>query len=232
MPLSRRASASRLRPLAGQLDDGAPGVVGVGLLGDPALLDQLTHGAGDRRLRGAVGLGQRGHPERPQLVEQRQDPDAGRLPDPTAYGAHQAGGLDDELAALLLEVAGHAGRIPRTPMDRPPSDGTMTPCRRTSRSCGRSTVGKRKFSKEAIVAACEAAGFTDVVTYINTGNVRVTTPMRSRAKVEAALEKAFEAEAGFDVPTIVLTPKELTRRRGVRRARSGAATRGATTSRC
>jgi uncharacterized protein (DUF1697 family) len=48
-----------------------------------------------------------------------------------------------------------------------------------------------------------------VVTYINTGNVRVTTPLRSRAKLEAALEKAFEAEAGFDVATIVLTPKEL-----------------------
>jgi uncharacterized protein (DUF1697 family) len=70
-------------------------------------------------------------------------------------------------------------------------------------------VGKRKFSKEAIVEACEAAGCTDVETYINTGNVRVTTPLRSRAKVEAALEEAFEEAAGFDVPTIVLTPKEL-----------------------
>jgi uncharacterized protein (DUF1697 family) len=71
-------------------------------------------------------------------------------------------------------------------------------------------VGKRKFSKDAIVRACEAAGCTDVVTYINTGNVRVTTPLRSRAKVETALETAFEAEAGFEIPTIVLTPKELT----------------------
>jgi len=71
-------------------------------------------------------------------------------------------------------------------------------------------IGKRKFSKEAIVAACETAGCTDVATYINTGNVRVTTPLRSRAKVEAALEQAFEEAAGFDVPTIVLTPQELT----------------------
>jgi uncharacterized protein (DUF1697 family) len=70
-------------------------------------------------------------------------------------------------------------------------------------------IGKRKFAKDAIVAACEAVGCTDVETYINTGNVRVTTPLRSRAKVEAALEKAFEDAAGFDVPTIVLTPKEL-----------------------
>jgi uncharacterized protein (DUF1697 family) len=70
-------------------------------------------------------------------------------------------------------------------------------------------VGKRMFAKADIVRACEDAGCSDVETYINTGNVRVTTPLRSRAQVEAALEKAFEAAAGFDVPTIVFTPKEL-----------------------
>jgi uncharacterized protein (DUF1697 family) len=70
-------------------------------------------------------------------------------------------------------------------------------------------VGRRTFGKDAIVRACEAAGCTDVVTYLNTGNVRVTTPLRSRAKVEATLEEAFVAEAGFEVPTIVLTPREL-----------------------
>ena len=67
----------------------------------------------------------------------------------------------------------------------------------------------RKFSKAAIVRACESVGFTDVETYINSGNVRVTTSMRSTAKVEAALEKAFAEEAGFEVPTIALTQKEL-----------------------
>src|SRR6478752_2909591 len=68
---------------------------------------------------------------------------------------------------------------------------------------------KRKFPKAAIVKAVEAAGFTDVATYINTGNVRFDTTLRSRAKIEATLEKAFEAEAGFKVPTIVFTQKEL-----------------------
>jgi len=67
----------------------------------------------------------------------------------------------------------------------------------------------RKFPKAAIVRACEGAGFTDVETYINSGNVRVTTPMRSVARVEAALEAAFEAEAGFAVPTVALTQQEL-----------------------
>jgi uncharacterized protein (DUF1697 family) len=67
----------------------------------------------------------------------------------------------------------------------------------------------RKFPKDAIRAAAEEAGFTDVATYINTGNVRVTTPLRSRAKVEAALEEAFLADRGFEVPTMVLTLREL-----------------------
>lgn len=70
-------------------------------------------------------------------------------------------------------------------------------------------VGKRMFAKADIVQACQDAGCTDVETYINTGNVRVTTSLRSRAKLEAALEQAFKKEAGFDVPTIVFTPKEL-----------------------
>ena len=67
----------------------------------------------------------------------------------------------------------------------------------------------RKFPKAAIVAAVESCGFGDVETYINTGNVRFTSSLRSRAKVEQALEKAFREHAGFEVPTIVMTPAEL-----------------------
>lgn len=68
---------------------------------------------------------------------------------------------------------------------------------------------RRKFPKASIIAAVEAAGFTDVETYINTGNVRFDTSLRSRAKIEAALERAFLAEAGFEIPTIVYTRREL-----------------------
>ncbi|MFN8190366.1 MAG: DUF1697 domain-containing protein [Nocardioidaceae bacterium] len=67
----------------------------------------------------------------------------------------------------------------------------------------------RKFPKAAIAAAVESTGATGVETYINTGNVRLTTTLRSRAKVEATLEKAFAADRGFEVPTIVFTPAEL-----------------------
>jgi uncharacterized protein (DUF1697 family) len=68
----------------------------------------------------------------------------------------------------------------------------------------------RKFPKADIIAAVEVAGGTDIETYINTGNVRFDHNLRSRAKIEAALEKAFLESRGFEVPTIVFTPKELT----------------------
>jgi uncharacterized protein (DUF1697 family) len=68
---------------------------------------------------------------------------------------------------------------------------------------------KRKFPKDAIRAAVEAAGMSEVETYINTGNVRFETAMRSRARIEEALERSFLADRGFEVPTIVFTPAEL-----------------------
>ena len=68
---------------------------------------------------------------------------------------------------------------------------------------------KRKFPKDAIAAATEGAGFTGVATHINTGNVRLETALRSRAKIEAALESAYAEDRGFDVPTMVFTCAEL-----------------------
>ena len=68
---------------------------------------------------------------------------------------------------------------------------------------------RRRFPKDAIKTATEAAGGSDVETYINTGNVRLTHPARSVAKVQAALEEAYAAEAGFEVPTIVFTTADL-----------------------
>jgi uncharacterized protein (DUF1697 family) len=70
---------------------------------------------------------------------------------------------------------------------------------------------KRKFPKDAIKASVEAVGCTGVETYINTGNVRFDCSLRSRARVEATLEEAFEADRGFAVPTIAYTPDELCR---------------------
>ncbi len=68
---------------------------------------------------------------------------------------------------------------------------------------------KRKFPKDAIRAATEAAGGRDVETYINTGNVRLTHSARSVAKVQQLLEKAYAEAAGFEVPTVVFTVADL-----------------------
>lgn len=67
----------------------------------------------------------------------------------------------------------------------------------------------RKFPKDAIKSCVEAAGCTGVETHINTGNVLLQTPLRSRAKVEAVLEASFAADRGFPVPTIAFTLAEL-----------------------
>lgn len=67
----------------------------------------------------------------------------------------------------------------------------------------------RKFPKDAIAEATRSAGFEDVETYINTGNVRLSTRMRSLARVERALEQAYLADRGFEVPTLVYTLEEL-----------------------
>ena len=67
----------------------------------------------------------------------------------------------------------------------------------------------RKFPKDAIVAATEGAGFTGVATHINTGNVRLETTLRSRERIEAALERAYLTDRGFEVPTMTFTCPEL-----------------------
>lgn len=68
---------------------------------------------------------------------------------------------------------------------------------------------RRKFDKAGIVAVTEAAGFTGVATHLNTGNVRVSTRLRSRERVRDVLETAYLADRGFAVPVAVLTPAEL-----------------------
>ena len=70
-------------------------------------------------------------------------------------------------------------------------------------------VGKRAYPMAELRAALTDAGFEDVETHIQTGNVRVRTSMRSQQRVEAALERVFEADRGFAVPTVVLRPEEL-----------------------
>lgn len=72
-------------------------------------------------------------------------------------------------------------------------------------------VGQRWVKMERLRAHLSDNGFGDVVTHIQSGNVRVTSTMRSVAKVEAALRRLISDEFGFDVPVVVRTPAELRR---------------------
>jgi uncharacterized protein (DUF1697 family) len=71
-------------------------------------------------------------------------------------------------------------------------------------------VGKRKYPMAELRQALTDAGFEEVETHIQTGNVLFRTSMRSRAKVIQALEKAMLEDRGWEVPVVLLTPQELT----------------------
>lgn len=68
---------------------------------------------------------------------------------------------------------------------------------------------KRVFPKADIQRVVTDAGFEDVATHLNTGNVRFDTRMRSTERIAARLEQAFAADRGFDVPTIVFSASEF-----------------------
>ena len=67
----------------------------------------------------------------------------------------------------------------------------------------------RKFPKDDIRRVVEDAGFENVDTHINSGNLRFDTRMRALPRIEEKLETAFAADRGFDVPTIVFSATEF-----------------------
>lgn len=70
---------------------------------------------------------------------------------------------------------------------------------------------RRKVPMADARAWLTAAGLKDVETYIQTGNVRFTTSLRSRSKAEQLVEQVLGERCGFDVPAIAFAPDELRR---------------------
>ncbi len=70
-------------------------------------------------------------------------------------------------------------------------------------------VGRRQTPMARVRSALEAGGYTEVQTYIQTGNVLVTSAVLSPERVAAQIQKVLTAEFGFDVPTIVRIPSDL-----------------------
>lgn len=70
-------------------------------------------------------------------------------------------------------------------------------------------VGGRTCRMADLRAHLTEAGFTDVETHIQTGNVRVRSSLRSSAAVGRRIEEVLAERCGFDVPAVVVTTEEL-----------------------
>ncbi len=70
-------------------------------------------------------------------------------------------------------------------------------------------VAPRFVKMAALRGHLEAAGFGDVETYIQSGNVRLASRSRSTEKVTETLEETLHAALGFEVRAVVRKPAEL-----------------------
>jgi uncharacterized protein (DUF1697 family) len=68
---------------------------------------------------------------------------------------------------------------------------------------------QRKVPMADLRDCLEDAGYEDVATHIQTGNVLVRTPTRSLVKVTEQLETVLGERYGFEIPSIVFTPPQL-----------------------
>ena len=71
-------------------------------------------------------------------------------------------------------------------------------------------LGRRRIAMPRLVTVLEGLGFTDVWTYVNSGNA-VFVATGSRAELERKIEKALDEAFGFPVETFVRTRAELRR---------------------
>lgn len=70
-------------------------------------------------------------------------------------------------------------------------------------------VGGRYVKMADLRDALTQAGFTDVQTHIQTGNVFVRSARRTSGPVAVEVSRVLTAHCGFDVPAIVRTPAQL-----------------------
>jgi uncharacterized protein (DUF1697 family) len=70
-------------------------------------------------------------------------------------------------------------------------------------------VGKRQLKMAEARKVLSGNGFADVESHIQTGNLFLSTPLRSVAKVEAEVGRVLGEHAGFDIVAIARKPAEL-----------------------
>ena len=69
--------------------------------------------------------------------------------------------------------------------------------------------GKHKVEMARLRATFEKLGFTDVKTYINSGNVIFETAPSDKTKLTKRIERAIAKKFGFDVPTLLRSQPEM-----------------------
>ncbi|MEO6143421.1 MAG: DUF1697 domain-containing protein [Dermatophilaceae bacterium] len=70
-------------------------------------------------------------------------------------------------------------------------------------------VGGRHIKMVDLRTGLSDRGFGDSESYIQSGNLRFTSTLRSTAKLELAVEAALQEICGFTVKTVVRTPAQL-----------------------
>jgi uncharacterized protein (DUF1697 family) len=70
-------------------------------------------------------------------------------------------------------------------------------------------LGRRRPKMDALAALFTQLGFTDVATFIASGNVLFTAASRAESKLTARIERHLQTALGYDVPTFLRTRTEL-----------------------
>jgi uncharacterized protein (DUF1697 family) len=76
---------------------------------------------------------------------------------------------------------------------------------------GINVTGTKPMKMEALRASFEALGFTNVRTYVQSGNVVFAATDRAAAPLASKIVARIKRDFGYDVPTLVLGAAELVR---------------------
>jgi uncharacterized protein (DUF1697 family) len=105
--------------------------------------------------------------------------------------------------------------MPRTLADAPEPDWRLghNDAVPTDRRCiallrGINVGGRNRVSMAALRAACESAGCTGVATYIQSGNVMLTSPLDAK-ELRVALESAIAGQLGVSPVVVIRTREQL-----------------------
>lgn len=74
---------------------------------------------------------------------------------------------------------------------------------------GINVSGHKKIKMADLRIALEQLNFTDIVTYIQSGNIVFKSVHNSITELELLIQKQILTDFGFEVPVLIKTPKEL-----------------------